>query len=55
MILAHLTGLYYNKLPIDSFSVLNMSVFFAAVALLSMLAIRMFKREKQCVPEPEVA
>lgn len=55
MILAHLTGLYYNKLPIDSFSVLNMIVFFAAVALLSMLAIRMFKREKQCVPEPEVA
>ena len=55
MMLAHLTGLYYNKLPIDSFSILNMIVFFAVIALLSALAVRMFKREKQGLSEPDVA
>lgn len=46
MVLAFLTGKYYNMLPIDSFSVLNILLFFTAVALLSALAVRMFRRDK---------
>lgn len=44
LILAYLTGNYYNKLPIDSFSIFHMLVFFVIVVLLSVLAIRMFRR-----------
>jgi hypothetical protein len=45
IILAGLTGTYYNKLPIDSFSILHIVIFFVIIALLSALAVRMFRRE----------
>lgn len=41
-----MTGVYYNRLPLDSFSKLNMALFFLIVILLSILAVRMFIREK---------
>ena len=44
--LVPLTGLYYNKLPIDSFSVGNMVLFFVLIGSLSIVAIRNFRREK---------
>lgn len=45
LILAYLTATYYNKLPIDSFSIVNMLAFFIMVALLSALAVRTFRRK----------
>ena len=45
IILAGLTGTYYNKLPIDSFSIFHTVVFFVIIVLLSALAVRMFRRE----------
>ena len=54
LISVHLTGIYYNNLPINSFSVFNMVMFFVTVALLCALAIRMFRRpEKQETEEIE--
>ena len=47
LIAVNLTGMYYNKLPIDSFSAVNMIMFFAVVALLCALAIRMFKQDRE--------
>ena len=44
LIFVHLTGIYYNRLPIDSFSVVNMILFFIITALLSALAIHMFRQ-----------
>lgn len=41
-----LTAVYYNKLPIDSFSIFNMIAFFIMVALLSAVAVRMFRKDK---------
>ena len=46
LLLVPLAGTYYNNLPIDSFSVVNMIVFFAMTALLSALAARCFRKEK---------
>ena len=45
LILAQLTATYYNKLPIDSFSIVNMLMFFIIVALLSALAVWTFRRK----------
>ena len=45
LLLVPLAGTYYNNLPIDSFSILNMMLFFAIVILLSTFAVRSFKRE----------
>ena len=42
----YLSALYYNRLPISSFSTLNMIAFFIMVTLLSALAVRMFRRKK---------
>ena len=47
LILACLTGLYYNKLPIDVFSRTNMLLFFAAIVLLTMAAINTFKKPSE--------
>ena len=47
----HITGLYYNRLPIDSYSALNSIVFYIIVGLLSTLAVRMFRRDKKPVTE----
>lgn len=47
LIAVHLTGVYYNRLPIDSFSILNMVLFFVMVALFCALAIHMFKHAKE--------
>ena len=44
LILTCLTGVYYNKLPIDVFSRTNMLLFFAAIVLLTMAAINTFKK-----------
>lgn len=45
LVLSNLTALYYKELASDSYSTLNMLAFFLAVALLSTLAVYMFKRE----------
>ncbi len=42
-----LSALYYNRLPISSFSVPNMIAFFIMIALLSALAVRAFRRNNQ--------
>ncbi|MBQ3470827.1 MAG: hypothetical protein IJH17_00405, partial [Clostridia bacterium] len=47
LILVCLTGLYYNKLPIDVFSRTNMLLFFAAIVLLTMVAINTFKKPSE--------
>ena len=47
LILVPLTCMYYNRLPVYSFSVFNMVAFFVVVALLSVIAVMMFRREKQ--------
>lgn len=44
LVLSYLTGIYYNHLPLDAFSKPSMFVFFGIVALLSTLAVRMFRR-----------
>lgn len=46
LIAVELTRLYYNSLPIDSFSIPNMIAFFVVVALFSALAVHMFKHTK---------
>ena len=51
----HITGLYYNRLPIDSYSALNSAVFYIIVALLSTLAVRMFRRGNGHVTEGQKA
>ena len=45
LVFVHLTALYYNRLPIDSFSVRNMTAFFVMVTLMTTLAVRMFRKE----------
>ena len=43
MLLAvYLTGLHYNRLPIDSFSIPNMIAFFVVTALFSAVAVKMY-------------
>ena len=41
---ALVTKEYYNALPIDTFSVVSAVIFFAVVALLSVIAVRMFHK-----------
>jgi len=45
LMLSQLAALYYNKLPIDSFSYFNMFMFFVMTALLCAVAIMTFKRK----------
>ena len=42
LVLVHLTGVYYNRLPIDSFSRTSMITFFVIIGLLTALAIWTF-------------
>lgn len=56
LVLSYLTDVYYNKLPIGSFSKLNMAIFFTIVAGLSALAVRMFsKTDEDNPPKSEEA
>ena len=45
LVCAGITAAYYNRLPFASFSTINMIEFFIMVALLSALAVRMFRRK----------
>ena len=53
LLLVPLAGTYYNNLPIDSFSTVNMIVYFAMTALLSALAVRSFRTEKSSDAVPQ--
>lgn len=46
LVLAYMTGTYYNNLPIDSFSKPNMAIFFTTVIALSAAAVSLFKRDE---------
>ena len=56
LILVPLTHLYYRSLPIDTFSYLNMSIYFATVLLLTGIATITFRhKEPEFIPqEPEL-
>ena len=47
LVCAGLSALYYNRLPISTFSIPNMIAFFIMIALLSALAVRAFRRNNQ--------
>lgn len=47
LVCAGLSALYYNRLPIYTFSIPNMIAFFIMIALLSALAVRAFRRNNQ--------
>lgn len=46
VLMVPLAGTYYNNLPIDSFSMVNMIMYFVMVTFLSVLAIMNFRKEK---------
>ena len=44
--LVPLSYLYYNRLSIDSFSYVNMAIYFAAILLLTAAAVRTFRKDE---------
>ena len=46
-VLVHLTGVYYNRMPIDAFSPAHIIAFFVLTLLLTAVAIRTFRRPER--------